>query len=81
MDPLRFRKRPLFRQQALDAFVGALGHGATPDLLRPPTGRWARRAVLTLLVAWTAWIGAAVILAMTGCQPKPEVATERPLDV
>ena len=33
MDPLKFRQRKLFRKEAIENFVGALGDGATPELL------------------------------------------------
>ncbi len=33
MDPLKFRQRRLFRQQAIEYFVGALGDGSCPELL------------------------------------------------
>ncbi|NVJ91828.1 MAG: hypothetical protein HWE34_09230 [Methylocystaceae bacterium] len=57
MDPLRFRKRQLFRPEALANFVGALGEGNTPQLLF----RWPKRLgfiVVSLFVlsalAWAA---------------------------
>ena len=63
MDALRFRRRPLFRQQAVDAFVGVFGTGATPDLLRRPHGRAMRLAVLAVLAAWGLWGVALVFVA------------------
>lgn len=51
MDPLRFRQRKLFRQAAIDNFVGALGDSGMPELLM------ARRAHLALFGLFIAAVG------------------------
>lgn len=76
MDALRFRRRPLFRQQAVDAFVGVFGTGATPDLLRPPPGRGLRLAIIVVIAAWAIWLGAAILLVPGQRPPSPSGSVE-----
>lgn len=80
MDPLRFRKRRLFRQQALDAFVGAFGHGSMPDVIRPPPGPWLRHAVLALGLGWVVWLGTAALLGSETVPLPPDARQESAVD-
>lgn len=63
MDALKFRKRPLFRQQAVDRFIGVHGDGRMPELLHP--GRWLvlRVAQAALILGVLLWITGGVLLA------------------
>tara|TARA_B100000965_G_scaffold331928_1_gene296280 strand:- start:1403 stop:1618 length:216 start_codon:yes stop_codon:yes gene_type:complete len=57
MDPLKFRKRQLFRQQSIDAFVGMYGDGMMPDLLTPQPKKFQRIVAVAFVVACLAWLG------------------------
>jgi hypothetical protein len=55
MDPLRFRQRKLFRQAAIDNFVGAFGDSGMPELLMARHLRLALFGLSVLFIAVVVW--------------------------
>lgn len=69
MDPQRFRQRKLFRQAAIDNFVGVFGDSGMPELLMARRSRLALCGVFVLFVAAVGWVLIAslpVRVALTG---------------
>lgn len=56
MDTLKFRKRPLFRPQAVDHFIGVHGDGRMPELLHPGWKRGGRGLQVILALCVVLWI-------------------------
>lgn len=61
MDALKFRKRPLFRQQAVDHFIGVHGDGRMPELLHPGWRRPLRVLQSVLAVSALIWVTSALM--------------------
>ena len=48
-------RRPLFRKQAVDSFVGVFGDGMTPDLIAPGRRRLLRKAQVVVCLLAILW--------------------------
>lgn len=59
MDPVRFRKRQLFRPQALANFVGALGDGNMPELLFSWPKKLGVVVLILIVLSALTWAGTA----------------------
>ncbi|MEC9264531.1 MAG: hypothetical protein RLW87_21720 [Alphaproteobacteria bacterium] len=75
MDALKFRKRALFRQQAVDHFTGVHGQGTMPELLHPGRRRTLRALQLALALIAALW-GTFVLLSVSDAGASGRTATE-----